>query len=117
MNVQAAFDFMRPTFVADAQTEFRIDLSDKIYGPHCYIEVKQNGDGTWAKRIGYQISYMGMAAPYHGSHSTADAALNLAVDYFRQSFQRTLDNPCSVQSEKDRVHLRRLIAWLKEVAA
>ncbi|PSH68556.1 hypothetical protein CU102_12390 [Phyllobacterium brassicacearum] len=116
MNSQAAFDFMRPAFAVNEPTKFRIDLTDKLYGPYCEICVMQNDDRTWAKKIGYQISYMGMGGPFYGAYITAEAALESAVEYFRQSFQRTLDNPCSVQSDKDRVHLRRFLAWLDEVS-
>lgn len=116
MNPQAAFDFMRPTFSTAEPTEFRIDLTTKTYGPYCRIAVTQNEDGTWAKKTDYQISYMGQSGPFHGSYATADAALDAAVSYFRKSFNRTLENPCSVQSENDRVHLRRLLAWLEEIA-
>jgi hypothetical protein len=117
MTFQAAFDFMRPTFASSDPTRFRIDLTDKAYGPYCDIAVMQNDDGTWAKQIGYQISYMGMGGPFYGSYRSAEAALESAVEYFRQSFQRTLDNPCSVQSDKDRIHLRRLLEWIESISA
>ncbi|ATU91415.1 hypothetical protein [Phyllobacterium zundukense] len=117
MTTQTAFDFMRPAFTAAEPTRFRIDLTDKTYGPHCEIAVMQNDNGTWAKQVGYQISYMGMGGPFYGSYPSAEAALESAVEYFRHSFQRTLDNPCSVQSDRDRVHLRRLLARLDEVSA
>jgi hypothetical protein len=116
VNTQVAFDFMRPTFTASEPPVFRIDLTGKAYGPYCEIAVMQNDDGTWARQIGYQISYMGMGGPFYGNYPSAEAALMSAAEYFRQSFQRTLDNRCSVQSDRDRVHLRRLLAWLDEVS-